>query len=291
MSNILIRPPQLRSTAETLRQKSKLVRTALEHVDKLLNELKADRFEGARAAALRSRYAARRDKIFQAPQLIEKFAQELETTAQVFEKADRAAAAGDGSGAPVPTPVPTPAKPQPIAPGPVDPVKQVTPTNPTGPVANIGLNQNNYTDVMGDNGMTIKQVGCLITDVAMIGRFLGKDISTVDVNTYLRDHGGYAPNSSNLYWGKAADYLNSIAGTHGSFTDVSTANVNDALSSGNPVIIHIPSTTSDGHWVLAVPGGDGSSIVAYDPFTGKQTTVSPDVILGAKAFNLGNPSL
>jgi murein DD-endopeptidase MepM/ murein hydrolase activator NlpD len=118
MSEILVRPQQLRLTAQTLRQKARTVRTALETVDRILKELTPVKFEGSRASSLRSRYTRARAKIFEAPGLIETFAKELETTAQVFEKADQATNAGGDSKAPIPIPLPTPSKPQPVTPNP-----------------------------------------------------------------------------------------------------------------------------------------------------------------------------
>ena len=116
MSNILVRPPQLRSTAETIRQKARTLRTTLEKVDQILKGLGADQFEGARAATLRSRYSQTRAKIVNAPGVIETFAKELDTTAQIFEKADKNMDTGTTPmiPLPIPFPTPTPVKPFPL---------------------------------------------------------------------------------------------------------------------------------------------------------------------------------
>jgi len=105
MASILIQPAQLRSTAQTLRQKASTINTALNSVENLMAELNSYSFAGNRAAAVRSRFSQIQGQLISSSALVTQFAQELEVSADVFEKADQG---NTDSSSTVPTPTPTP---------------------------------------------------------------------------------------------------------------------------------------------------------------------------------------
>ena len=97
MKNILIKPPLLRTDAQTIRQKARSILGAIENVDKIMNDLSSLKFTGNRATTLRSKYARKRDQLFEASNLLNAFADELTSTAALFEKADSVAAASNAA--------------------------------------------------------------------------------------------------------------------------------------------------------------------------------------------------
>jgi len=109
MSAILIQPQQLRANAQTLRQKAKLVNSALVGIENFIRELNSLVFAGNRATALHSRFTQIHDELVAASALLVKFAQELELTADMFEKADN----GTVHTLPYIKPITIPAKPDP----------------------------------------------------------------------------------------------------------------------------------------------------------------------------------
>jgi uncharacterized protein YukE/surface antigen len=121
MSDILVTPPVLRSTASQLRDHALRVRQFLQKADTDIQALAPVRFEGNRANGLRTRYRSTREKIFTWPELLARFSVQLVEIADVFEKADRNGAGtpggSDGSVGvvkpPVIVPVPSDSKPVP----------------------------------------------------------------------------------------------------------------------------------------------------------------------------------
>jgi surface antigen/uncharacterized protein YukE len=102
MAAILIRPNQLRSTAQSLIQKAKSVQTAINAVEKSINDLNSIVFAGNRASGLKTHYARVKNELLSASSLIQKFSNELQETASVFDKAD----GNQLSPLPAPTPAP-----------------------------------------------------------------------------------------------------------------------------------------------------------------------------------------
>ena len=58
-------------------------------VDDIIMQLDAAQFEGMRASALLMRYRKMRDMVINWPGSIERFSRDLESTAVIFEQADR----------------------------------------------------------------------------------------------------------------------------------------------------------------------------------------------------------
>lgn len=89
IGEILVSPVILKSTAANLFQKARRIRFALIAVDEIIMQFDAAQFEGMRATALLVRYRKMRDEVMTWPGIIERFSRELESTAFIFEQADR----------------------------------------------------------------------------------------------------------------------------------------------------------------------------------------------------------
>lgn len=118
MATILISPNQLRSTAQSLIQKAKSIQTAINAVEKNINDLNSIVFAGNRASGLKAHYSRVKNELLSSSTLIQSFAKELQETAVIFDKADGIKA--------TPTPVPSS---HPIVIGPVKPIV-TTPIHP-----------------------------------------------------------------------------------------------------------------------------------------------------------------
>lgn len=90
MVDILLRPPELRQTAEQLRTHARNIARAIQEIDSTMEVLRGQRFLGLRADALQSHYKTRRDSLVGAKDLVLAFSQELDTISNVFERADNA---------------------------------------------------------------------------------------------------------------------------------------------------------------------------------------------------------
>ena len=150
------------------------------------------------------------------------------------------------------------------------------------PIENCALDQDNYTDTMGENGKTIAETGCLITCVAIIARYNGADITPVDVNSTIKNEkGGYSGKSSNIKsWSDGTYVLEKYTDKDFSDKVISNSKVADTINSGNQVIIHVIDyyhdapyvEGKDGHWVVAYGIDDNGDYLCLDPATGKPRT-------------------
>ena len=152
----------------------------------------------------------------------------------------------------------------------------------------IGLDQDDPrwgSETMGMPGHTIDNKGCLITSVAMIARSKGSEVTPLDVNNYMKNNGGYVPNSSNMYWGSAENYLESVSGINVTSKVIPSNELNTFLENGNPAIIHVAGNTSDGHWVVATGINSQGEYIVYESATGKGSTYNNTQLLtGHRAF-------
>jgi len=152
----------------------------------------------------------------------------------------------------------------------------------------IGLDQDDPrwgNETMGKPGHTIDNKGCLITSVAMIARSKGSEVTPLDVNNYMKNNGGYVPNSSNMYWGSAENYLESVSGINVTSKVIPSNELNTFLENGNPAIIHVAGNTSDGHWVVATGINSQGEYIVYESATGKGSTYNNTQLLsGHRAF-------
>ena len=90
MSDILVGPGQLRTTADQIRQRAKAVQAAIDTVNSQIKALGPSKFEGSRADTIRARYSRNREKFFNFKPMLDKFATTLQEAAARFEAADRA---------------------------------------------------------------------------------------------------------------------------------------------------------------------------------------------------------
>jgi WXG100 family type VII secretion target len=90
MSEILVKPAELKQSSTELQKNARDIQTAIDHVDAAIKALGPSRFEGVRADTLRGNYQRLRDKIYSFKPLIDAFAADLEQAASRFEAADRA---------------------------------------------------------------------------------------------------------------------------------------------------------------------------------------------------------
>ncbi len=135
-------------------------------------------------------------------------------------------------------------------------------------------------------GGTIKEYGCLITTITMIGRFYGADVTPVDMNNWLRQNNGYSKGSSGLIWNEATNFLNTTLGKQGNLSKMDIKSVNSLLQTGIPVILHIPGPTEDGHYVLGIEVNEGSNtITVLDPWNNGEKEINYSKIKRAWAYS------
>ena len=94
MEEILIKPVQIRRTAQDLRGSANKIRSAIDNVDAVIRDLSPSRFEGYRANELRAYHRRLHDKLNFAHLLVIRMAQKLEELAKSFEETDRGLAGG-----------------------------------------------------------------------------------------------------------------------------------------------------------------------------------------------------
>lgn len=89
MTDILVRPPELRQISEQLRSCAQKIGIALQAIDGNILLLKGDKFLGNRADMVQSHYVPKRDALLKAKNIVSHFADDLQRAATVFESADR----------------------------------------------------------------------------------------------------------------------------------------------------------------------------------------------------------
>jgi WXG100 family type VII secretion target len=89
MSDILIKPPQLRSIASVFNSSANTIQGCIDAVDQQINALGPARFQGVSAETILLDYQNLREKVYSFKPTIDSFASELEIVADRFEKADK----------------------------------------------------------------------------------------------------------------------------------------------------------------------------------------------------------
>lgn len=107
MSQILVRPQELRQTSEQLQVAARKIDAALQSIDNDMLSLKRDNFLGNRANTVQAHYAPKREALLKAKEIVSHFAEDLRNTAIRFEQADRVDQA-QLLPAPAPAPMPSP---------------------------------------------------------------------------------------------------------------------------------------------------------------------------------------
>jgi WXG100 family type VII secretion target len=89
MSDILVKPHQLRKSATQLLQSARTIQMAVDLIDREIQALGPSRFEGVSAEEIRSRYQRMREKVYSFKPMVDSYAKKLEEAAVRFEQADR----------------------------------------------------------------------------------------------------------------------------------------------------------------------------------------------------------
>jgi peptidoglycan hydrolase CwlO-like protein len=110
--------------------------------------------------------------------------------------------------------------------------------------------------LIGASDMTVGDVGCLITSVAMVNKSKGADTNPLRVSS-----------NSNYFFSSTAYMLLPFPSLVGSsFREIGKSEIDGQLAANNPVIVHI-SLGGDGHWIVLVKK-DGDSYIINDPWYG-----------------------
>lgn len=159
-------------------------------------------------------------------------------------------------------PAPTP---EPVQPSTILGVPQYSQRDPRW--ANIRL---------GTGAATIAQQGCLITAVAAVCRYYGKDTDPAQLNRDLLRVGGYANGNLYKWWSLGAIYPDIRVRE---YIDCQTVpapldKIDAELAAGRPPIVWVdfnPATAyNDMHWVVIVGHTEGrADYLIMDPWTGK----------------------
>ena len=146
----------------------------------------------------------------------------------------------------------------------------------------LGYNPASARDQAG-HPYTIGWYGCLIT---ALGMYVGK--TPTEVNTLLKENGGFTQNSGNFIWAKSEALGLSQVYQSPFYSDPVTSQgiskMKALLDEGRPLVCHIDfdpkDADDDQHWLLVYGYDDLEVFYALDPWTG--TAITLDVYGGAK---------
>lgn len=134
-------------------------------------------------------------------------------------------------------------------------------------------------------GEEIGSYGCLVTVLSMIARANGKDITPLDIDKWNDKHNGYFKEGSGMTPLAQEKFLSETLGKSIQRQSVSLPDIAKNLGTGVPVVLHIPSNVSDGHFVLALGTNSNGDYICADPNGGKQVTIKANQILDARVYN------
>lgn len=133
-----------------------------------------------------------------------------------------------------------------------------------------------------DPKYNFKNFACLITSLAMVSRYFGKEVTPVDINDKLKALGqgrGFHAGNGNYVYGAITKIFSDIKEkkvvTPMPLTDGQLGEIRTALDSGYPVMIQLdynPKTVKlDSHFVLVVDydKNDENNLTIVDPITGE----------------------
>jgi uncharacterized protein YukE len=89
MTDILVRPQELRQTAQQLRASANRIASAMNAVDSNVQAMNRQFFSGNRAVLVQANYYKQRDGLLTAKNLVVRFANDLQIAADKFETVDR----------------------------------------------------------------------------------------------------------------------------------------------------------------------------------------------------------
>jgi hypothetical protein len=109
------------------------------------------------------------------------------------------------------------------------------------------------------NSATIEEVGCLISDLAMIKKKFGESVTPA---TIAANSGYFFANTAYMLrpWPAPGGY-------HYEYGRYDTGKIDEELSQGRPVIVHLRVNTRDGHFIV-LKDGRGGDYVMHDPWEG-----------------------
>jgi len=155
-------------------------------------------------------------------------------------------------------------------------IGKVTVDYPELPLTAFSQKDPAWKDIkLGTSNVTIGAYGCLISDVAMVLKYYGKDTDPKRLNEALISVGGYLNNNLLIYSAVTKIYPDVV------MTDFVTSGVSDkvdeVLASGKPAIVMVdydPSDTDiDQHWVTII-GKTGGEYIILDPIDGARRTIT-----------------
>lgn len=89
MSDILVKPGDLRQASSDLRQSARKISHSINEVDEVIRAVGPAKFSGRQADQIRTRFRAVRERLMAADDLVNQFALKLDQLAREFEKTDR----------------------------------------------------------------------------------------------------------------------------------------------------------------------------------------------------------
>lgn len=153
--------------------------------------------------------------------------------------------------------------------------------------------------LLGTSNSTIGDYGCLLTALAMLCKYYGKNVDPISLNQMLINIGGYL--NGNLYkWYEGITkifsdiVLTKLQITTYKLTDVDFNAIKAEIDAGRPVIIEVdfnPSTAiADMHFVL-LTGYDGDTYYVNDPWYGDNANLNrygvPAITIQRYVFHSG----
>ncbi|HIP29309.1 MAG TPA: hypothetical protein EYG83_00650 [Sulfurospirillum arcachonense] len=127
------------------------------------------------------------------------------------------------------------------------------------------------SEKLGNTNETVGKVGCLVSSVCMNFSYYNKDITPKEMNSKLRELGGYTSRGW-LIWGRLTDISEDKLSV--SFPKLSHKRIDTYLLEKKPVLAKVYIHKVIPHWVLIV-GKKNSEYLMLDPLTnGEESKVS-----------------
>src|SRR5215211_258109 len=142
----------------------------------------------------------------------------------------------------------------------------------------------------GDPSDTIGYVGCALTSVAMLLSGHGYAESPKSLNQKLKNVNGFV--SAGIRWGAVSQVYPNVtlkAYIPCSTSDAPLAQIDAAITAGQPAIVYVDSSPADGiqtHWVV-VYKKKGDDYLMLDPWPYQPGTAKEDLLM--KRYSRGNP--
>lgn len=152
---------------------------------------------------------------------------------------------------------------------------------------------------LGTSNLSIGYQGCLLTSMAMLCRYFGKDTDPQRLNRALIDNNGYANGNLYKWYDGVPKIYNDIKcvkivdTSAAAVTAAQFAEIDSELEAKRPVVIEVdfvPGGRPDMHFVVIVDGKNGEYTIA-DPWNGTVTNLrkygEPEVTISRYVFHTG----